>query len=54
MMGQQALGGVMFGVMSALVAHMPEPVRVIFDGDLRIAPALLPDAALGIGCGIRF
>jgi hypothetical protein len=54
MLWSQTLGAAMFGAMSALVAHAPGPMRLAFDGNLRVAPALLPDGALGVGFGLRF
>ncbi len=51
---QQALGAGIFAAMTMLVAHAPKQVRVLFDRDLHLGPALLPGGALGVGCGLDF
>jgi len=54
MIGSQAMGAAVFGAMSALLVHAPSQIRPVFDGNYRIAPALLLNGGLGAGFGARF
>jgi hypothetical protein len=49
-----AFGGMMLGAAVVLVAHAPEPVRVIVDGPVHVGPALFDHGGMGAGIGGRF
>ncbi|MDB4969949.1 MAG: hypothetical protein JWN44_5638 [Myxococcales bacterium] len=48
-----ALGLAMFGTMTVLSAHMPRPVRVVFDGPVHLGPAIFDGGGMGAGIAGR-
>ena len=48
-----ALGMAMFGATTILSAHVPRPLRVIFDGPVHLGPAIFDGGGMGAGIAGR-
>lgn len=49
--GSTAAGLALFGAATVAAAHAPAPLRLIFDGPLRLGPAIFSDGGMGVGIG---
>jgi hypothetical protein len=44
-----ALGLGLFAVTTVMSAHLPDPLRVMFDGPMHLGPAIFDDGGMGAG-----
>ncbi len=51
--GAIGIGLAMFGATTVLAAHLPRPLRVIFDGPVHLGPAIFPGGGMGAGIAAR-
>ncbi len=44
-------GLALFGAATVAAAHAPAPLRLVFDGPVRVGPAIFSDGGMGVGVG---